>query len=263
MGVQGRRALLSLLALVNGGGDVGTAEVPPTSDRSKQFLRSRCSFPPPHSPTRRYSLQMMIAVQEAGLIPDIDMLAAAMDACYKARDTEGAMHFMDQAIRLGLKPDDNMFREVRSVVRACVPLLFCAYFVCVFFLCSTRNLLYSRHANGFASCFSPLEAPQDQSREVSCGHRVAGLERTRPATKHGRACSRFFSSSMSLARRPPYGTPCDGGKFGALWRVNNTRSMRQGQVLVCPEPNPIQPAPLTRRPCFRPCTCIDRPFYNM
>lgn len=58
---------------------------------------------------------MMIAVQEAGLVPDIDMLAAAMDACYKARDSEGAMHFMDQAIRLGLKPDDNMFREVRDI----------------------------------------------------------------------------------------------------------------------------------------------------
>ena len=57
---------------------------------------------------------MMVAVQDAGLVPDVDMLAAAMDACSKARDTEGAMHFMDQAIRLGLKPDDNMFREVRT-----------------------------------------------------------------------------------------------------------------------------------------------------
>lgn len=62
----------------------------------------------------------MMAVQEAGLVPDIDMLAAAMDACSKARDTEGAMHFMDQAIRLGLEPDDNMFREVRSFSNPCV-----------------------------------------------------------------------------------------------------------------------------------------------
>lgn len=61
-------------------------------------------------------LQMMVAVHEAGLVPDIDMLAAAMDACSKARDNEGAMHFMDQAVRLGLEPDDGMFREVRSVV---------------------------------------------------------------------------------------------------------------------------------------------------
>lgn len=67
-------------------------------------------------------MQMMRSVREAGLVPDIDMLATAMDACSKARDTEGAMHFMDQALRLGLEPDDNMFREVREVEveRACV-----------------------------------------------------------------------------------------------------------------------------------------------
>ncbi|CAM9381903.1 unnamed protein product, partial [Hapterophycus canaliculatus] len=58
-----------------------------------------------------FTVQIMTAVQEAGLVADIEMLSAAMDACSKARDTEGAMHFMDQATRLGLKPDDNMYRE--------------------------------------------------------------------------------------------------------------------------------------------------------
>lgn len=62
----------------------------------------------------------MSAVQEAGLTADIDMLSAAMDACSKARDSEGAIHFMDQAIRLGLKPDDSMFREVRVCACVCV-----------------------------------------------------------------------------------------------------------------------------------------------
>ncbi|CAB1101619.1 unnamed protein product [Ectocarpus sp. CCAP 1310/34] len=58
-----------------------------------------------------FTVQTMSSVQQAGLVPDIEMLSAAMDACSKARDTEGAVHFMDQAIRLGLKPDDTMFRE--------------------------------------------------------------------------------------------------------------------------------------------------------
>ncbi|CBN76149.1 conserved unknown protein [Ectocarpus siliculosus] len=58
-----------------------------------------------------FTVQTMSAVQQAGLVADIEMLSAAMDACSKARDTEGAVHFMDQAIRLGLKPDDTMFRE--------------------------------------------------------------------------------------------------------------------------------------------------------
>ncbi|CAN0044183.1 unnamed protein product [Ectocarpus sp. 4 AP-2014] len=58
-----------------------------------------------------FTVQTMSSVQQAGLVADIEMLSAAMDACSKARDTEGAVHFMDQAIRLGLKPDDTMFRE--------------------------------------------------------------------------------------------------------------------------------------------------------
>lgn len=80
-------------------------------------------FPPPGPFTiaTTVALQTMSAVQQAGLVADIEMLSAAMDACSKARDTEGAVHFMDQAIRLGLKPDDTMFREVRAFV--CVQLL--------------------------------------------------------------------------------------------------------------------------------------------
>ncbi|CAM9165858.1 unnamed protein product [Ectocarpus sp. 13 AM-2016] len=58
-----------------------------------------------------FTVQTMSSVQQAGLVADIEMLSTAMDACSKARDTEGAVHFMDQAIRLGLKPDDTMFRE--------------------------------------------------------------------------------------------------------------------------------------------------------
>lgn len=63
---------------------------------------------------------MMAAVREAGLVPDLDMLSAATEACSKARDTEGALHFLDQAFRLGFIPDDRMYREVRvSFLRTC------------------------------------------------------------------------------------------------------------------------------------------------
>lgn len=54
----------------------------------------------------------MMAVREAGIVPDLEMLSVATEACSKARDREGALHFMDQAFRLGLDPDERMYREV-------------------------------------------------------------------------------------------------------------------------------------------------------
>lgn len=55
---------------------------------------------------------MMVAVREAGLVPDLDMLSAATEACSKAGNTKGALHFVDQALRLGFAPDGRMYREV-------------------------------------------------------------------------------------------------------------------------------------------------------
>lgn len=56
----------------------------------------------------------MTAVNEAGLVPDILMLSAAVEACSNAGDGEGAVHFYDQAIRLGFAPDEGMYQEVRK-----------------------------------------------------------------------------------------------------------------------------------------------------
>lgn len=55
---------------------------------------------------------MMAAVKEAGLVPDLDMLSAAVEACSKAGDGVGAMHFYEQAVGLGFTPDDRMYQEV-------------------------------------------------------------------------------------------------------------------------------------------------------
>lgn len=101
---------------------------------------------------------MMMAVQEAGLVPDVDMLGAAMDACSKARDTEGAMHFMDQAIRLGLKPDDSMFREVRGAI---------SRVVCACFVAQPRFCFVFRCANSFRLLLLRLERSRETNLESS------------------------------------------------------------------------------------------------
>ncbi|CAB1113683.1 unnamed protein product [Ectocarpus sp. CCAP 1310/34] len=44
--------------------------------------------------------QIMKAVAEAGLVPDLDMFVAAAEACSSAGDDAGAMHFCDQADKL-------------------------------------------------------------------------------------------------------------------------------------------------------------------
>ena len=56
----------------------------------------------------------MSAVREAELLPDLEMLSAATEACSKAGDSEGALHFLDQAVGLGFSPDGRMFKEVRD-----------------------------------------------------------------------------------------------------------------------------------------------------
>lgn len=45
-------------------------------------------------------------------MPDLEMLSAAVEACSSGGNREGAMHFLDQAIRLGFSPDDRMCQEV-------------------------------------------------------------------------------------------------------------------------------------------------------
>lgn len=62
---------------------------------------------------------MMTAVREAGLVPDLEMLSTATEACSRAGDWEGALHFIDQAVRLGHSPDDRMYREVREAFLLC------------------------------------------------------------------------------------------------------------------------------------------------
>lgn len=48
-------------------------------------------------------------------MPDMEMLSTATEACSRTGDSEGALHFLEQAIGLGLSPDGRMFREVRNV----------------------------------------------------------------------------------------------------------------------------------------------------